>query len=174
MGFGDVPIITEHIQTMIDPDVPLEHDKDEATPLIAAKWLRHLGLDSLLEISNVSLDATEPGAQAGVGPRPQMPRQIEIIDDMTRPNPSDRALFQTWREVTPRMLPGLWSTTSNIDDKYKPNTLEYHRACMEADIKYFHMANAQLDVAVFCQALRIGFERAQGPLPEEYLQALGT
>ncbi len=172
MGFGDASILTEHVQTMISCDVPLEHDKDEATPLVAAKILRHLGLDSLMEISNVSLNPDQPGTQAGVGPRPQMHRQVEIIDDMTRPLPEARAIFRAWREVNPKMLPGLWSTTCNIDDKYKPNTLEYHLACMEADIKYYNTACLQLDVAVFWRALHIGFERAQSPLPSEYLQAL--
>ncbi len=169
-GYKNQDVDVTHIQSMDRPDLPITCDKDAHTVLVVSKLHRNLAIDSLLEFSLVSQDPYAPGDMAAVGPRPQTTEQVNLIGEMCKPNIKDRQLFNQWVDLKAQMYPGVWSTASTVSDAFEHGSIEFHRACMVADIKYFENACVDLDFKVFAAMMTAGVRRVkQVPRPNTAL-----
>ena len=150
------------VQTMDDIDLPLQEPK-LLSP--AAQAIRKLAFDELVQTVHVSLDPHQPGEMSIIGPRPQLPEEIEhMYTTMCRAGKEKK--FYEWYTAYCAMRPGVLGTDSFIGETFEPGTLEYYDARHSSTLWYYENGSQVVDTSIFGAMLVVGAYGANNLLPQ--------
>lgn len=149
------------VQTLHAPDMGLL-DKKEIAPL--AEAIRRLALDELVQIVHVSENPTKPGHMSIIGPRPQMPAELEdMFKVMQAAGEAER--FYKWIEIYTSMRPGIFGMDSLTTEKFTSNSYELYDARIHATEWYYHNASKAVDLSIFGTVMAYGAHNLHTALP---------
>lgn len=150
------------VQTMHAPDIAL-HAKKELTPTAIA--IRKLALDELVQIAHVSEDPSQPGSMSIIGPRPQLPEELEsMYKAMHATGEAER--FYKWVDMYTSMRPGIFGVDSLIGEAFEPGSYELYDARIQATEWYYHNASQAVDLTILGTVMAYGAKHLQITLPE--------
>lgn len=150
------------IQTMDAPDVSLYANK-ALNPIVTA--IRRLALDELVQIKHVSTDPNNPGPMSIIGPRPQVPAELERMHKVMHAA-GEAERFYKWVHMYTSMRPGIFGTDSLIGDSFAPGSYELFDARIEATEWYYHNASEVIDLAILGTVMTYGAHQLQTTLPD--------
>jgi lipopolysaccharide/colanic/teichoic acid biosynthesis glycosyltransferase len=116
-----------------------------------AKFVNEMAIDELIQIKHVSKDPHNPLEMSFIGPRPQVPQEIEKMRDVMYAT-GYRLEFDVWLSQYCQMRPGIFGLGSLLDKKYPEPGLARYMARTMADGWYFVHGSSEVDAFV-CSAL---------------------
>lgn len=152
------------VQTMDSVDLPL-HGPKLLSP--TAQAIRRLAFDELVQIVHVSLDPNQPGEMSAIGPRPQLPEEIEHMY-MTMCRAGKEKNFHEWYAAYCAMRPGVLGPDSLIGEKFEPGTPEYYDARYRSTLWYYENGSQIIDASIFGTMLAVGAYGANNLLPQSF------
>lgn len=164
VGLGGTMFKMLKVQTMDATDIPLQAVQ-KLGPVATA--IRRLALDELVQVTHVSSNPDIPGPMSVIGPRPQLPAELEHMHRVMHAA-GEAERFYKWIQMYTSMRPGIFGMDSFIGDIFIPGSYELYDARIQTTEWYYHNASQVIDLGILGMVVAYGAQHLPTALTEAF------